>query len=131
MTKINWDPQTMSTGVPVVDDQHQEWIRRYNEFDNAISQGKGLEAIQSTLDFFIAYADVHFRLEESIMDSCHCPAAKTNRKDHDHIRNILQGFNVYVKKYGYSINEIISLKRRMEDWLVRHMLTVDIQLRNS
>lgn len=49
---IKWDPQKMATGVPEVDAQHQEWIRRYNEFDEAVSQGKGLEVVRSTLDFF-------------------------------------------------------------------------------
>ena len=61
MATIIWNPKTMATGVPVVDAQHQEWIRRYNEFDEAISQGKGMNVVQNTLDFFLAYADVHFK----------------------------------------------------------------------
>ena len=131
MAAITWDPKTMSTGVPIVDAQHQEWIRRYNEFDKAISQGKGLEAVQSTLDFFIAYADVHFKLEEAIMDERHCPAAAANRAAHEHMQNILSGFEKYAKKHGYSINEIVNLRLRMGEWLITHILTVDTQLRDS
>jgi hemerythrin-like metal-binding protein len=131
MATISWNPKTMATGVPVVDAQHQEWIRRYNEFDTAISQGKGMDVVQSTLDFFIVYADVHFKLEESVMDEHHCPAATANRVAHEHMRNILGGFEKYVKKHGYSINEIVSLRLRMEEWLITHILTVDIQLRDS
>ena len=52
--QINWDPNKMATGVPEVDAQHQEWIRRYNEFDAAVSHGQGLEAVQSALDFLPA-----------------------------------------------------------------------------
>lgn len=131
MTTITWNPKTMATGVSVVDAQHQEWIRRYNEFDKAIGQGKGLEFVQDTLDFFIAYAEVHFKLEEAVMDEHHCPAAEANRVAHEHMRNILSGFEKYVKKHGYSMSEIVSLRLRMEEWLITHILSVDIQLRDS
>lgn len=131
MATITWNPKTMSTGVAVVDTQHQEWIRRYNEFDEAINRGKGMDVVQSTLEFFIAYADVHFKFEESIMTERHCCVAKANHADHEHMRHILSGFKTYVKKYGYSISEIISLKLRMEEWLIKHILTIDVKLRDS
>lgn len=131
MTTIAWNPETMSTGDPKVDAQHQEWIRRYNKFDAAIDQGKALDVIQGTLEFFIEYADFHFEYEERVMDERHCAAANANRTDHDHMRNVLKGFKNYVKKHGYTVSEIISLKLEMEEWLVKHILTIDIQLRNS
>ncbi len=131
MTTITWNPTAMSTGVPEVDAQHQEWIRRYNAFDEAIDQGKGMEVVQSTLEFFLRYADVHFKFEEAVMDERHCAAATANRVDHEHMRNILKGFNSSVKAHGYSISEIVGLKLRMEEWLIKHILTIDIQLRNT
>ena len=131
MTTITWNPKTMATSVPEVDAQHQEWIRRYNQFDEAISQGKGIEAVQSTLDFFISYADVHFKFEESVMDERHCSAAMDNQAAHEHMRNILRGYKSYVNKHGFSIAEVQGLKHQMEEWLVKHILTIDIQLRDS
>ena len=131
MTTITWNPQTMATGVPEVDAQHQEWIRRYNKFDDAISQGKGIEVVQSTLDFFIDYAEVHFEFEESVMDEHNCSTAKENRTAHERMRNILRGYKAYVQKHGVSISEVAGLKLQMEEWLIKHILTIDIQLRNS
>lgn len=131
MATITWNPKTMSTGVDAVDAQHQEWIWRYNEFDAAICRGKGMDVVQNTLEFFIAYADVHFKFEEAIMDERHCCAAKANHSAHEHMRHILKGFKTYVNKYGYSISEIISLKLRMEEWLIKHILTIDVKLRDS
>jgi hemerythrin len=131
MTTIVWNPKTMSTGVPKVDAQHQEWIRRYNLFDDAITQGKALDVVQSTLDFFVEYADFHFDFEESVMEERHCSAAAANKADHEHMRNILRGFNKYVKKHGFSVSEVISLKIEMEEWVVKHILTIDVQLRDS
>ncbi len=127
---INWDPEKMTTGVPDVDAQHQEWIRRYNNFDNAISHGRGLEEVKSTLDFFISYADTHFKLEEARMAERHCPAAEANRAAHDEMRTILTGFKKYMERQGVSMVEVAALRLRMEQWLVKHILTIDIQLRN-
>lgn len=128
MATITWNPKTMTTGVSVVDAQHQEWISRYNQFDKAISQGKGLEAIKSTLDFFIAYTDIHFKFEETLMTERHCPVARDNHADHEYMRQMLSGF---VKNEGYSINEVIGLRLKMKEWLVKHIMTIDVQLRNS
>lgn len=128
MATITWNSKTMATGMSVVDAQHQEWIRRYNQFDEAINQGKGPEAIKNTLDFFIAYTNIHFKFEEALMDERHCSAATDNHADHEYMRQMLADF---VKNREYSINEVIGLKLKMKEWLVKHILTIDIQLRNS
>jgi hemerythrin-like metal-binding protein len=128
--QINWDSKKMATGVPEVDAQHQEWIRRYNEFDAAVSQGKGLEVVRSTLDFFANYAETHFKLEEAFMDERHCPAAEANRAGHAQMRSILAGFKTYVKRQGVSMIEVATLRLEMQEWLVKHILTIDIQLRD-
>ena len=128
--QIKWDPKKMSTNVPEVDAQHQEWIRRFNEFDAAVSQGLGLEFVSSTLDFFANYADTHFTLEEAFMAERHCPAAEANRLAHDQMRRILAGFKAYVAREGASMVEVAALKMEMQEWLVKHILTIDIQLRD-
>jgi hemerythrin len=131
MAQITWNQEKMTTGVPGVDAQHQEWIRRFNQFDEAISQGKGMEVVQSTLNFFIGYADVHFKYEEAVMDERNCPAVKANRDEHKHMLNMLKGYKAYVDKHGYSISDIYGLRLQMETWLIKHILTIDTQLRDS
>ncbi|MBI5353917.1 MAG: hemerythrin family protein [Chloroflexi bacterium] len=131
MANIVWDPQKMATGVKAVDAQHQEWIRRYNKFNDAIHQGKGIEVVQSTLEFFIDYTDVHFAVEEAAMAERNYPAAKDNLAAHELMRSVLAGFKSYVEVHGYSMPEILGLRIRMEEWLVNHILTIDIQLRDS
>ena len=34
---INWDAEKMTTGIGEIDEQHKEWIRRFNEFDDAVT----------------------------------------------------------------------------------------------
>ncbi len=127
---IIWDPKKMATGVAAVDAQHQEWIRRYNEFDDAISKGMGLVVVRSTLDFFANYAETHFKLEEGYMAERHCPAEEANRAGHNQMRKILAGFKSYVARQGVSMVEVATLKMEMQEWLTNHILTIDIQLRD-
>jgi hypothetical protein len=47
------------------------------------------------------------------------------------MRSILAGFKSYAKTHGYSMFEMIGLRMQMEEWLVKHILTIDIQLRDS
>ena len=37
---IKWNDEKMATGLPEIDSQHKEWIRRFNEFDDAVVNGK-------------------------------------------------------------------------------------------
>jgi hemerythrin len=127
---IKWDPEKMATGVPEVDAQHQEWIRRYNEFNEAVNQGKGIETVRSTLDFFVDYADTHFKCEEACMAERNCPAAEANRVAHQQMRYILVGFQACVGRKEVSMVEVASLRIQMQKWLVNHILTIDIQLRD-
>lgn len=128
--RIEWDPEKMSTGLPDVDRQHQEWINRYNQFADAINAGHGLEAIRSALDFFAKYAETHFALEEARMTEYNCPAAAANREDHQKMRIIISGLKHYVASRGATLVEVESLRQRMADWLVNHILTIDIKLRD-
>jgi hemerythrin-like metal-binding protein len=90
-----------------------------------------MEEARQTLDFFIQYADTHFSYEEKVMDERHCAAAELNREDHENMRRILAGFHEYVDHHGYSIIEMQGLRSQMEKWLVNHILTIDIRLRET
>ena len=128
--RIEWDPDKMATGVTDVDKQHQEWIRRFNAFEDAIQSGHGLEEVKNALSFFVSYVDTHFELEEARMDELNCPAADLNREDHEKMRIILAGLDKYMAAKEATIIEVAALRDRMYNWLVNHILSIDIQLRD-
>jgi hemerythrin-like metal-binding protein len=127
---IQWNPEKMATGFADVDAQHQEWIRRYNQFDAAIQNQHGMESVRSTLDFFINYAETHFALEEARMAENHCSSAAANRAAHQVMRDMLVGFKKYLSKKEVSLSDVATLKLDMERWLTNHILEVDIKLRD-
>jgi len=126
---IVWNDDKMKTGVRNIDEQHKEWIRRFDEFDRAIAEKKGEQAIREALGFLAQYTEVHFDDEEEVMARLKCPAQEANRAAHDEFRRKVAEVRAWVEREGASSVEIVGLKGVLEDWLVNHICTIDIQLR--
>ena len=128
---IEWSAERMATGLPEIDTQHQEWIRRFNEFDIAVVNLQGHNTILSTLDFLTQYAETHFASEEASMSRINSPAQAANRTAHDEFRRKLAEIKAWVRHEGVSMVEVIALKVILEEWLVNHICTIDVQLRGT
>ena len=125
---IQWDPAKMSTGLPVVDAEHQEWIRRFNEYESAITIGQGTDVIRELLDFMTEYSEQHFVHEEMLSVDVDSPAAKLNRAEHNKFRENMSEMKKWIRQNGVSTVEVISLKMDLEQWLVHHICYVDVQV---
>ena len=128
---IEWNAERMATGLPEVDAQHREWIRRINEFDNAVVNQKGHAAILSALDFLTQYSETHFVSEEASMARLHSPALDVNCAEHNEFRRKLSEIKGWVNREGVSTVEVIALQATLEEWLVNHICTIDVQLRET
>ena len=126
---IEWDDAKLGTGLSDIDEQHKEWIRRFNEFDNAVSGGQGTGILFSTLAFLVQYTETHFSLEENRMEICRCPAMTANRLAHDKFRTRLDEMLNWLEQFRPTSVEVVILKQELEDWLTHHISTIDIQLR--
>ena len=125
---IKWNPEIMSTGSAVIDDQHKEWIRRFNKFEDAVVNRHGTEAVYDALQFFISYTETHFPYEEALMKKYNCPAEALNRAEHELFRDKLITLKNRVQSEGVSLVEVIELKVDMEQWLLNHICKVDAEL---
>ena len=126
---INWDAEKMTAGVGEIDEQHKEWIRRFNEFDDAVTSQRGVEAIQDAVDFFAQYTHTHFAFEEACMQKYNCPAQSENFMAHAEFQENLSQIDSWVKDGEASLIEVFELKTVLEEWLVNHICTIDVQLR--
>jgi hemerythrin len=126
---IEWNDEKMATGFPEIDAQHQEWIRRFNEFDDAVINREGHEVIKKTLDFLTEYAETHFKKEEALMSKLNCAAQESNQHAHELFRGKVAEIYNWVKNEGASMVEVVDLKFVLEQWLVNHICTVDVELR--
>ena len=126
---IVWNLEKMGTGVAEIDAQHQEWIYCFNEFGNAITQGRGKKAVEQTFQFFILYTEIHFKTEEVCMHERRCPAALENRAAHQRLRSMLSRYQKGTVLNGFSMTDVAVLRQTMAEWLVNHIMTIDTQLR--
>ena len=125
---IVWDDSKMSTGVASIDAEHKEWIRRFNEFDDAITQGKGVQSVQQILEFMAEYSETHFVHEEELAGEQETPEARLNREEHNKFRMNLNEMRQWIEWNGVSSVEVVSLKLDLEKWLVHHICFVDAKL---
>ena len=125
---IEWDYAQMTTGLPEIDEEHKEWLRRFNEFDAAIVNSQGVKAVQRTLDFMAQYAETHFAHEEACMAQYNSPIAALNHTEHDRFRAKLYEIQAWIQQEGTTLVEVVSLKIDMEQWLINHICRIDVQL---
>ncbi len=124
---ITWD-DSLSTGLPNIDDQHKELIEHFNILLEAVEQGRGREETGKILDFLTFYAEWHFEREERCMDEYNCPAAEENKTAHEYFR---VKFGQLCRRYQESDtdDEIIhDTVRELAVWFVNHISRIDTKL---
>jgi hemerythrin len=126
---IIWNPARMATGVKEIDDQHQELIRHFNEFHEAMIHRKGQEAAVRMLSFLADYADSHFTREEACMRQYHCPAAAANLAAHNSLRLELAKVKGHIKDNRITIMDLVKVEQMLGAWIQDHICTIDIKLR--
>ena len=118
---------SLSVGNVLIDNQHQELIRRYNDLLDACNQGKGKQEISKTLNFLGEYVKVHFNSEEEQMQKHNYPEYTDHKKQHDEF--ILQ-YNALKDEFeqGKQIIVIIRANKMLSDWLLNHIGITDRKL---
>jgi len=127
---ITWD-DSMSTGIPAVDAEHQELFRQVERFHTVMSEGKGAEELAKLLDFLGQYTARHFSREECFMEQFKCPAAAANKAAH---KQLLEKFGELRESFiqqGGGPSIAVEIYRTLCDWLVRHVRDIDTKLRDS
>ena len=127
--ELAWNEDKMATGIKEIDDQHKEWLSRFNEFNRAVTDNRGKEALSRALFFFLRYTETHFTFEEKQMKQTNCSAEATNRAEHEKFRKRLAEIMDLFGQKGGSMIEALQLNAELESWLSNHICTVDIQLR--
>ena len=110
--------------------QHQEWFLRFNEFDEAVANGKQRDVVFDTLAFLLRYSIEHFALEEATMARCHCPMLRTNIIAHERFRAHLDEILRQIEQTGPLLVDVTAIQQELEQWLTNHMCKIDLRLRD-
>lgn len=128
--EIEWNEDRMGSGLPEIDEQHREWISRFNEFDRAIVNQQGVQACSDALLFFLRYTETHFQFEEDLMKQYHCPAESMNREEHRKFQARIHETIYKTWPSGATESEVQRLRTELSEWLVHHICQVDVKLRD-
>ena len=121
---IEWSDR-YSVGVKIIDDQHQYFIGLINELFEALENREYSEKLDEILQKVLAYAEFHFKTEETLLESCNCPELQHQRNEHYKISHQLDSLakkRDRVKKDLPFYYKIIAL---LKGWLINHLTTDD------
>src|SRR5689334_13135894 len=126
---IVWNEE-LATGNEVIDNQHKELFKRFNDFQSACKEGKGLDELNDLLAFLGEYAKAHFALEEQLQKDHGYPDYLKHKQEHE-------GFIRNFKKLADQLNTngtnpalLTQTNMTLVNWLTRHFTWTDQHLAN-
>lgn len=120
--------EDLVTGISLVDEQHQELLKRTNEFLDHMKTGDEIEDLIKLMDYLTLYVYDHFISEESVMAENNYPGYITHKQEHTRFINVVADLE---KRMPNEIN-LTSFKtevqEKMRDWLSNHILIQDKEM---
>ena len=87
---------SMSVGVPLIDNDHKALIHLINRLHESVSAGDTYDALDDLLNRMVDYIDIHFTREERVMEACGYPETAGHKGEHgqfvDYIKGLRESF---------------------------------------
>jgi len=128
MKFFKWSSE-LTTGIKVIDEQHQEVGRRINVFlKYCADQSCEPTELVKTFNYLRLYCIEHFGLEEELMAEYKYPHAEAHHKAHRHFRKWVEGAARRLPEGKLTTNFILEINYHLVEHLEKHFRTVDVKL---
>lgn len=122
-----WD-ESLSVGIGTIDEHHRYLFDLINDLHDVVINKLGTREVARLVKALDAYAKVHFRAEEQMMT--HYGYEGFNRQQHQH-----HAFEAKIREFYEELhtNPLVAqfdVLSYLRDWLVKHILVEDAQLRS-
>jgi len=124
---ITWRDD-LSIGVPEIDNQHKELIKKIDGLFEACNKGKGKEEVVKVIEYLGDYVKEHFGAEEALQRKYAYPGYETHKKIHDGFIENFSGLKAQLDREGVTPALIIQMNRLLIDWLMQHIKKTDKEL---
>lgn len=127
---LAWN-DSLITGVPEIDAQHQILIHTLNEAGDRLSHGASFEDYEAITHELLSYALYHFETEEALMQEYgyeHSDAHDAHRHQAEHRGFTQQVIAVREQLKAGILTPPESLMAFLNDWLLRHIMLTDKRL---
>jgi methyl-accepting chemotaxis protein len=122
-----WD-DSLSIGVPKIDEQHKRLFATANDFIDAIEQGMGKHKLKKMFDFMIQYTATHFSDEEEVQKQYNYPDYENHRRIHEKFKKTVLELAREMHHFGTTESLVKEFKRKVGDWLVTHVKGQDAKI---
>ncbi len=123
-TIIQWG-EKYSVKIREIDNQHKKLIAMLNELGDAMSQGKGNDALGGVLKGLVDYTLVHFKYEEQLLREHGYADLDEHKSAHDDLAK-QAGELADQHKAGKALMSIKVLSF-LSNWLNTHILNTDMK----
>ena len=122
MALINWDSE-LSVGVRELDEQHKKLVSLINTLHDSLAAGKGSSVVSETISNLAAYAKVHFKTEEEILQRLQYPDLSGQQREHASFVKEINKFYKNMESQKFKIP--LDVLNFMKIWLITHIQTSD------
>jgi hemerythrin-like metal-binding protein len=122
-----WD-ESLSVGIGTIDEHHRYLFDLINDLYDVVINKLGAREVARLIKALDAYAKVHFRSEEMMM--AHYGFEGINRQEQQHHAFEARIREFYEELHANPLVAQFDVLCYLRDWLVKHILVEDIQLRS-
>ena len=123
MTLITWS-ERLSVNVGQCDAQHKTLIAMINDLHAAMKEGKGNDVLGEIFRSMVSYTKVHFRDEETLLQSHGYIDLNSQKKSHELF--VKQLDNLYADFVKGSV-VTLQVMHFLKEWLENHILVDDMK----
>ena len=124
---IEWR-ESLSVGVPEIDEQHRELLRHFNALLKACEESRGMGELNRLIGFLDEYVVQHFSDEERIQRLRNYGGYLEHRREHESFVARLTALKREIAEGGVAIHHVTETNNLLLKWLINHISKVDRQL---
>ena len=125
--------EKFATGHKTIDEQHKMLFENINRLEGMLVQTnpsrEECDFMISLVNYLEDYVGAHFQLEEQCMESYRCPVHQQNKDAHQHFIAFFQKFKHRCEAEGFRMEILQLLHQSVHDWIVQHIMRIDVQLK--
>lgn len=114
---------TFSVQIGIIDMQHKNLVSIVNELHQAMAAGQGKQELGRILSSLIKYTQVHFKTEESFMESHRYPKYIVHKSEHEELTKTVLDFQSKFQEDEVGLT--VEVMDFLKTWLSQHILGSD------
>jgi hemerythrin len=118
-----WQPE-WSSGVQIIDEDHQKLFRMIKQCRDSWDQRHDSNLLSTLLDALIDYVNTHFTREEQQLEQLGAPRLQDHRYLHQDLKSQVLSYCNMTPSDKEAIGQEVFVF--LEDWLINHILKVDV-----